>query len=169
MPEDLLLLIEALERENDQCALVEGNSSQNWDKFVALFKMVEAAGGLVQNQHAQWLFIYRNGMWDLPKGKREKTESIEDCAVREVAEECGIAEPTIVKQLTTTFHTYTLYDQRILKPTYWFLMRTEDDSTLTPQKEEGISSVKWVPSSEAAKLAEESYGSIKQVVTEGLN
>lgn len=107
-------------------------------------------------------------MWDLPKGKLEAGESIEECAVREVAEECGIEEPTIIKPLTPTFHTYELNGQRILKKTHWYLMNSSDNSALVPQTEEGISEVKWVSTDEAEKLAEHSFGSIQQVLNEGL-
>lgn len=149
-------------------AIVTGNQAKNWQSFSSNYKLVEAAGGLVENEDGNWLFIYRNEMWDLPKGKLEKGESIEKCAVREVAEECGIEEPTIVKPLSTTYHTYSLKGKRILKPTYWFLMKSSDNSALEPQTEEGITEVKWVSTNEAKMLSESSFGSIKQVVTEGL-
>ncbi len=161
-------IIQELE-DNESALYVRGEDLNNWEKFCANYKIVEAAGGLVQNQHGDWLFIYRNGMWDLPKGKLEKGESIENCAIREVAEECGIQEPTIIKPLKMTYHTYTLKGQRILKPTYWFLMTSSDDSELVPQTEEGISEVKWVSTKEAKVLASNSFGSIKQVVEEGLS
>lgn len=165
---DWAKLIFELETEN-QTVLVQGDLNQNWNWFCANYKLVEAAGGLVENEDGNWLFIYRNEMWDLPKGKLEKGEGIEKCAVREVAEECGIEEPEIVKSLSTTYHTYQLKDKRILKPTYWFLMKSSDKSQLEPQTEEGITEVKWVSTNEAKKLSESSFGSIKQVVTEGLN
>jgi 8-oxo-dGTP pyrophosphatase MutT (NUDIX family) len=166
---ELLKVIEESEVGNELKTLIVGNAVSNWENFCSHFKTVEAAGGLVENEQGHWLFIYRNGMWDLPKGKLEKGESIEACAVREVAEECGIEEPTIVRQLSTTYHTYTLNEQRILKPTYWFLMKSEDNSELVPQTEEGITEVKWVSLKEAAELATGSFGSIKDVVSEGLN
>ena len=148
--------------------LIVGNTAENWNNFTSHYKLVEAAGGLVQNQNGEWLFIHRNGMWDLPKGKLEKGESIEECAIREVAEECGIEEPTITRQLSTTYHTYTLKGKRILKPTYWYLMKSSDTSELIPQTEEGISEVKWVSTEDAKKLASSSFGSIQEVVAEGL-
>lgn len=149
--------------------LVIGDLDANWRKFNTNYKLVEAAGGLVQNQQGNWLFIHRNSMWDLPKGKLEIGERIEDCAVREVAEECGIEEPTIVRKLATTYHTYTLKGKRILKPTYWFLMKSADSSQLVPQTEEGITEVRWVSTQDALELATDSFGSIKEVVREGLN
>ncbi len=148
--------------------MVSGHVVSTWAAFQSHFKTVEAAGGLVQNENDDWLFIHRNGMWDLPKGKLEKGESIEACAVREVVEECGIAEPSIIRPLSTTYHTYIIKGQRILKPTYWYLMKSEDISELVPQTEEGITQVKWIPAHEAVELAKHSFGSIKQVVNEGL-
>lgn len=167
-PSDWKKLISELEA-SESTIMVEGNTEENWTNFRLNYQLVEAAGGLVENQQREWLFIHRNGMWDLPKGKLEKGENIEECAVREVAEECGIEEPTIIKPLETTYHTYILKGQRILKPTYWFLMRSSDESELVPQTEEGIDEVKWVPINEAKRLASSSFGSIKQVVDEGFS
>jgi 8-oxo-dGTP pyrophosphatase MutT (NUDIX family) len=166
--EKLLELTQELETGNGLNILVEGNTAENWASFNSHFKTIEAAGGLVQNEVGDWLFIHRNGMWDLPKGKLEKGESIEECAVREVAEECGIVEPTIIRPLSTTFHTYILKGQRILKPTYWFLMKSADTSKLIPQTEEGITEVKWIATKEAIELGKESFGSIRAVVKEGM-
>lgn len=151
----------------ESSALIGGNTTENWQNFCAHFKVIEAAGGFVRNAENNWLFIYRNGVWDLPKGKLELGESIEECAVREVAEECGIAEPTISKPLTTTYHTYSLNGKRILKPTYWYLMESSDNSELIPQTEEGITEVRWVSNEEALEFGKSSFGSIKQVVLEG--
>jgi len=47
-------------------------------------------GGKVYNSEHKILFIKRNGYWDLPKGKTEKGESIEETSVREVEEETGV-------------------------------------------------------------------------------
>ena len=35
------------------------------------FKCIQAAGGLVKNDKGEYLLIFRNNQWDLPKGKRE--------------------------------------------------------------------------------------------------
>ena len=35
------------------------------------------------------LMIFRRGKWDLPKGKLDKGETFERCAVREIEEETG--------------------------------------------------------------------------------
>ena len=165
--QEILGLITECEADSQSIQIL-GDTPENWGNFTSHFKIIEAAGGFVQNTEGKWLFIHRNGVWDLPKGKLEKGETIEKCAVREVAEECGIEEPTIVKMLTATYHIYTLKGQRILKPTYWYLMKSFDNSELFPQTREGITEVSWVSSDEARLLANDSFGSIKQVVTEGL-
>lgn len=166
--EELALIIQELEQPTDLKIHVSGILDQVWVDFKSHFKVVEAAGGFVSNAKGDWLFIHRNGRWDLPKGKLEKGETKEKCAVREVAEECGIAEPSIIVPLSTTYHTYKLKNQHILKPTYWYLMKSSDGKELVPQREEGILEVKWVSTSEAQQLASASFGSIKQVVEEGL-
>ena len=68
----------------------------SWKLFQSQFKVVEAAGGIVLNAKDEVLMIHRLGQWDLPKGKVDMGETIEQAATREVSEECGIEEPTIV-------------------------------------------------------------------------
>ena len=58
--------------------------------FFKQFDLIEAAGGIVQNDQNQMLFIYRLHKWDLPKGKVEKGENFEQAAIREVEEETGV-------------------------------------------------------------------------------
>ena len=50
------------------------NPESTYDRLRKLFTEVDAAGGLVGNDRGQYLLIFRNGLWDLPKGKREKGE-----------------------------------------------------------------------------------------------
>lgn len=98
--------------------------------FKSIFQVIEAGGGLVKNKKGKYLFIFRNGKWDLPKGKREKGETIKKCAVREVKEECGIKGLKIVRQLPTTYHIYSLEEKQVLKPTHWFEMTCDDTSSV---------------------------------------
>ena len=50
----------------------------------------EIFAGLIENENKQILFIYRLKKWDLPKGKKDKGESIMDCASIEVEEETKV-------------------------------------------------------------------------------
>jgi len=107
--------------------------------------------------------IFRNGKWDLPKGKLEVGENIEQCAIREVEEECGISGLKIMKQLQETYHTYGINEQKILKRTYWFEMKTDFKGGLLPQTEEGITKVDWVDKQDIVEKLENSYGNIKEL------
>jgi 8-oxo-dGTP pyrophosphatase MutT (NUDIX family) len=139
---------------------------QLYEHFSSLFQIIEAAGGLVKNKNNEWLFIFRNGKWDLPKGKIEKGEGIKTAAVREVEEECGISQLTIKKELKSTFHIYYINDKAILKRTYWFKMDCADDSKLIPQTDEGITDVKWLPLIKLDQVYANTFESIKEVLKE---
>lgn len=134
----------------------------DWTSFLSNFDVVPAAGGLVINPKNEILFIFRNGIWDLPKGRIEQGETIETAAIREVEEECGIFNLTLVKPLVTTYHTY--YQGRIkLKQTYWFLMTSDYEKELIPQIEEGITQVQFKKETEIDKTLQNSYTNIKLV------
>ena len=128
-------------------------------------KNINAAGGLVTNNLNQILLIHRLGKWDLPKGKQEKGESIQNTAVREVAEECGLTLENIVlgDEICQTIHFYTLDSQRIQKTTYWYEMQYDMQTELVPQTEEGIEQVCWVNLSDVKELLEDSYDTIREV------
>ena len=59
--------------------------------------IILAGGGVVTNEHGDLLMIFRRGKWDLPKGKLDKGETIEACALREVTEETGVQNLTLGK------------------------------------------------------------------------
>jgi 8-oxo-dGTP pyrophosphatase MutT (NUDIX family) len=140
------------------------NPKQLFSYFSAMFRIIEAAGGLVKNKKNETLFIFRNGKWDLPKGKIEKGEGVKIAAVREVQEECGISGLTIIKELPSTYHTYFMEEKAILKRTHWFEMRCDEASALVPQTEEGITQVKWIASNDLKQVIDNTYESIKDVI-----
>lgn len=125
----------------------------NWPTTNLKTKMIAvvAAGGVLYRSvdgSYEVLLIRRNGYWDIPKGKLEDYESIEECACREVSEEIGIPLPEIVTSLDVTWHSYVLDGETIAKTTHWFLMTTTAQ-LFTPQVEEQIESVEWVPLDDA--------------------
>ena len=86
-------------------------------KFVkSRFLIVKAAGGVVTKKQ-RVLLIHRLGKWDFPKGKFDKGETPEQCAKREVEEECNI-RVRVGDRIYTTWHTYTQNRRSILKKTY---------------------------------------------------
>lgn len=140
---------------------------ESWKSFCSRFTLIEAAGGLVKNERNEYLFIFRLGKWDLPKGKAEYDETPEMTAVREVEEECGLTNLKIEKKLTKTFHTYHEKGKSILKKTHWFLMNVEGPQVLAPQTEEGITEVKWIAEDKIKEVVlGNTYASIRGIFSE---
>ncbi|MBK8363027.1 MAG: NUDIX domain-containing protein [Bacteroidetes bacterium] len=137
---------------------------ESWKRFISKYILIEAAGGLVKNKEGKFLFIFRNGKWDLPKGKAEYDETPEMTALREVEEECGLKNLKIEKVLTKTFHTYKEKGKLILKKTHWYLMTIDEYQKLIPQTEEGITEVKWVAENRIEReVLVNTYASIKGI------
>lgn len=111
--------------------------------------------------------IYRNGRWDLPKGKLEAGESIEECALREVQEECGVEGLKLGRFLTYTYHIYQLGDSGIIKRTAWYAMSHPGKGVLTPQTEEGITEIRWVEQCNIPTYLAQSYATIRDVFAAG--
>ncbi len=107
------------------------------------FAYIEAAGGLIK-QKENYLFIFRLGKWDLPKGKLDKGETPAEAAIRECEEECGISQLNIIKELPSTYHIYPYKGRHALKTTYWYLMDCTDTRELVPQTEENITKAEWL-------------------------
>ena len=105
------------------------------------------AGGLVINKDSKVLFIYRKNKWDLPKGKLDEGENLEEAAIREVVEETGldINNLHIKKPLLSTGSKSFVNGKTVNKRAAWFLMSYEgNESNLVPQYDEGIEEVVWV-------------------------
>ncbi|WP_439132435.1 NUDIX hydrolase [Polaribacter sp.] len=135
---------------------------KDWISFTQHLTVIAAAGGLVTNAKNELLFIYRNGVWDLPKGKIEKGETIETAAIREVEEECGIFNLKLGKKLVTTYHIYHQNGLN-LKETHWFLMTSDYNEALIPQLEEGITEVCFKNEVAIQKALQNTYANIKIV------
>jgi 8-oxo-dGTP pyrophosphatase MutT (NUDIX family) len=131
-----------------------------WKKFT----VIKAAGGLVLNGKHEILFMFRRGKWDLPKGKLDKGETLETCAVREVKEETGLQKVSLKKPLITTYHTYHENGKHILKESYWYTMQASGTDNLVPQTEEDIHEVKWVPQKKLNEVMSNTFPSIKDVI-----
>ena len=138
--------------------------TDNWEIFCDAHKLIKAAGGVVYNDNNQLLMIFRNGKWDLPKGKLQIDEDIKTCAIREVEEECGVTGLHITQKLLDTYHTYELKGEKILKCTYWFEMKTSFKGNLAPQTEEGITEVVWVDKKDIAEKLENSFANINELL-----
>lgn len=138
---------------------------KDFDSFKNNFEMIIAAGGKVSNTDGKILFIFRLGKWDLPKGKVEEGETLEVSAIREVEEECGISNLTILNHLKDTYHIYELNDKLVLKQSVWYEMKTDDTSKLIPQTEENITDARWMNDEEIQnEVLKNTYPSIREII-----
>jgi 8-oxo-dGTP pyrophosphatase MutT (NUDIX family) len=138
--------------------------TETFELFFADHEKIEAAGGIVQRKDS-FLFIKRNGVWDLPKGKLEENETPEIGAIREIEEECGIDLLTIIEPITITYHTYPLKKSFALKKTYWFSLTYDGPKKGIPQLSEGITKISWKKREKVDKIKNNTYSSIEDVVS----
>jgi len=143
---------------NNNVHVLKNNTE--WHLFVADYRLIKAAGGIVWNEKNEILLIKRFGKWEFPKGKVEEVESIKTAAIREVKEETGLQQLSFVQRITSTYHTYICDNQNMLKKTYWFVMRAESCQMLKAQKEEGITAVLWIPYERVSAQLKHTYRSI---------
>ncbi|WP_431137066.1 NUDIX hydrolase [Psychroserpens mesophilus] len=144
--------------------LIGKKESNLINKFLKKLPNVVAGGGKVVNDHGDILFIYRNDKWDLPKGKAEGKETIEQTALREVEEETGVTGLTITKPIETTYHIFKRNGKHKIKITYWFEMKSSYKGDLSPQENEGITKVAWLNQDQCMKALENSYANIKILI-----
>ncbi|WP_319500775.1 NUDIX domain-containing protein [uncultured Draconibacterium sp.] len=167
--EDIMDWLPDFENDDIQETVVEHPEVELlFQNFRSAFLQIDAAGGVVKRD-GKLLFIFRNGKWDLPKGKIDKDESIKTAALREVEEECGITNHFIVKVLPSTYHIYKspykkTLGQWIFKETYWFEMEYNGTETPIPQQEEGITEVRWFFPNELDVVLENTYENLKALI-----
>lgn len=143
--------------------LKSGDAASLYDAISSHFKLIDAAGGLVFNTLGEVLLINRWGKWDLPKGKVEKGEPIDQAALREVEEECGISNLALHNLITKTYHTYPHKGKVVLKTTYWYLMRYSGSEVPTPQTSEDITQAIWVSPFDLDDYLINTYETIREV------
>jgi 8-oxo-dGTP pyrophosphatase MutT (NUDIX family) len=148
---------------------IYGNMTDLWNHFKTFFHLIPAAGGLVKSSKG-YLFIFRKGKWDLPKGKIDEGETPEEAAVREVKEETGLQQVKIIQPLPSTWHIYfSKFDEPgskpFLKETRWFLMEANPEQVLVPEKGEGITEICWFNTSELLTILSNTFDSLRDLIT----
>lgn len=134
-------------------------------EFFRHFTLIEAAGGIVQNEKKELLFIFRKGKWDLPKGKLDNKEEAATAAQREVSEETGVNGLKLKKQVGETYHIYDEFGKHILKRTKWFHFSCKSGQDFVPQTDEDITEVKWISTKEIKKPMSNTYATIRDILT----
>lgn len=160
---DTLIHVFLLNTADQPLVLFSRDVEASWSAFMQNFDIVEAAGGLVLDEQSRLLMIHRYGKWDLPKGKLEPGEDVQEGAMREVIEECGIGIGRMMRPLDPSHHTYVHKGRKCLKRTHWFLF--SGHGTPVPQAEEGITAAEWLPSGQVELALQETYASIRNVVS----
>ena len=155
-------IVEALSKSKyKEVRLIHHSQKNSLKTFLNKAPVVVAGGGKVYNDNNDILFIYRNDKWDLPKGKAEGSETIEETAVREVEEETGVSGVQIKSPLKVTYHLFKRNGKIKIKETHWFEMYTDYTGTLVPQLNESITKVKWLKEKQVKKALKNSYSNIK--------
>lgn len=158
---DFLAMIE----QRGGLIIKSSNVKESMEHFCGGLVKIEAAGGLVYDKSREnILFIYRRDKWDLPKGKIDEDEGIQEAALREVAEECGIKTHSIKSFLTESFHIYQMKNKWYLKKTYWFNMQCSGDEVLIPQAEENITAIEWMNKKDLSKIKANTYQMIADII-----
>ncbi len=97
----------------------------------------------------------RVGRWTIPKGHVEAGESVEQTAVREVAEETGMKQLRLGVKLDKLHFFYRREGKLIFMTTHVFLMEAlGDTNALIPEDSEGIVDAQWFDEEKALGLIE---------------
>lgn len=164
---ELLQYLDMLEKSNrfEQVVLHGADPKIIYLDLRSLCNWVPASGGLIQNEKNEILLIFRNGVWDLPKGKRETGESAKAAALRECQEETGLHLSTVPEKIDATWHIYRDKQLgRCLKKTNWYRIAYDGDGSFTLQEEEGIQKAEWATTADAL-LKEPMYPNIRSLIS----
>ncbi len=143
--------------------VLSANPKRSFFHTFKSYDFIQAAGGIVIRKN-KFLFIERHGKWDIPKGKRDKGESIKKCAVREIEEECGISDLHLVSKLLKTYHTYAWDGKPTLKETHWFELSYNGTKKLIPQEEEAITQALWLNENDFKRVRSNTFETIQLVL-----
>ena len=158
-------MVHEIKKENFHAGILWNSDLEKLKKaFFKHFTVIEAAGGIVQNDDKDLLFIFRRGKWDLPKGKMEKDESAELCAAREIEEETGVKNLKLKKKIGDTYHIYDEFGKHFLKISHWYYFTCSAKQSLAPQTIEDITEVKWIKTKDIKKPVANTYATIKDIL-----
>ncbi|MEP7164561.1 MAG: NUDIX domain-containing protein [Ferruginibacter sp.] len=159
-------LVHEIKKEDFHTGIIWNNDLEKLKAaFFRNFTVIEAAGGIVQNDEKDLLFIFRRGKWDLPKGKMEKNELPEICAAREIEEETGVKNLKLKKKIGDTYHIYDEFGKHFLKMSHWYYFTCTSKQDLQPQTTEDITQVKWFRTKDIKTPIANTYATIKDILS----
>jgi 8-oxo-dGTP pyrophosphatase MutT (NUDIX family) len=161
---DTMLIESAISRGAKVIYLKCRDVEWSWQQFASQFVLIRAAGGVVSNEQGEVLFIHRLDKWDLPKGKVEEGEALELAALREVEEECSITKLKLRHHLVTTYHTYSMKGEQVLKSTDWYVMNHPGNDVPKPQAIEGITEARWIAERDWGMVRSNTFPSVIDVL-----
>jgi ADP-ribose pyrophosphatase YjhB (NUDIX family) len=167
-PDELISLVHELESTGGTGDILIETPVSPAALLLDTFKLVRAAGGLVFKEPDLLLFIFRHGIWDLPKGKLKKLEDLEVGALREVTEETGLFNIRITGKIGKSYHIHQGKNRYILKETTWYEMQFDGTEEPFPQEEEAITAVSWFASPEIPGILTSTYRSLRELTSDYL-
>ena len=163
--ENIQKAMDALDQPTITGAIITDTSDDALHKQLnAMFRSIDAAGGLVYDASGAVLMIFRRGKWDIPKGKLDAGETIPECALREVQEETGLRNLVLGEKICDSYHIYLQKKEYFLKRTAWYKMSGSAAESLVPQTEEDILEARWVSEKDMAPIAAGAYTAIREVL-----
>lgn len=115
---------------------------------------ISAGGVVVAKRGDRWVVLLMrdmNGSWTFPKGKIEKGEEPSQTAEREIEEEVGVDELTLVAPLKTVTYFFTR-GSLVRKNVFYFLFQAAKATTPKVLKKEGIQAASWMSFAKAKAI-----------------
>jgi 8-oxo-dGTP pyrophosphatase MutT (NUDIX family) len=112
---------------------------------------ISAGGIVVQTSGKTWDILVlqdTNDAWTFPKGKIEKGEKLEGAARREIQEEVGLHELSMLTKLPVIRYKYQR-NGRISKTVHYYMFESKGNERIINQTEEGVHNATWVALDEA--------------------
>ena len=111
-------------------------------------KTEHSAGGIiVRNIRGIWeVLVIRDSqnVLTFPKGLIQKDEDPADTALREIGEEVGLTQISVIKKLPVIRYIYKK-KEFISKTVQYYFCEATGDEKLKPQHDEGIHNAEWLP------------------------
>ena len=134
-------------------------------KFVLAWITSTSEGNQSMQSRGHVVFVrHPERGWEIPGGHLNVGESPENALIREVKEETGIKNLSIIKPLDKTYHIFKRGGKNYLKSTYWFEMKSDFIGKFKPQKKEGITRVEWIGIENLSSILPKSYANIRLLI-----